>query len=155
MKRLAVITLALLVSGCSGLPSFLSPSGGVSVTPIGTNVAREVEQKIVAQEETTSAGRDIIQTETLKEIETKSVESIQVNKTNIPPWILLLLLAGWLLPTPQAMGMALFNLLSGPFSRRGQSQSEKYSGRATRGQSSDKAASRRSDDQPLVGDFLR
>jgi len=155
MKRLAAITLALLVSGCSGLPSLLSPSGGVSVTPIGTNVAREVEQKIVAQEETTSAGRDIIQTETLKEIETKSVESIQVNKTNIPPWILLLLLAGWLLPTPQAMGMALFNLLSGPFSRRGQSRSEKYSSRATRGQSFDEAASRRSDDPPLVGDFLR
>ena len=154
-KRVALICLPLLLGACSALPSFLSPFGGVSVTPIGTNVAREVEQKVVAQETTTSAGRDIIQTETVKEIETKSVESIQVNKTNIPPWILLLLLAGWLLPTPQSMGLALFNLLRAPFARRDQYQNEKYSDRATRGQSSGEAASRRSDDPPLVGDFLR
>jgi len=150
MRYLALI---LLLSGCGSLP-FLK-SGGVSVTPIGTQVAKEATQQVVAQQERTTAGRDVIQTETLKEIETKSVESIQVNKTNIPPWILLLLLAGWLLPTPQSMGLALFNLLSGLFSRRGQSQSEKYSGRATRGQSYGEAASRRSDDPPLVGDFLR
>lgn len=150
MRYLALI---LLLSGCSSLP-FLKP-GGVSVTPIGTQIAKEATQQVVASQERTTAGRDVIQTETLKEIETQSVESIQVNKTNIPPWILLLLLAGWLLPTPQSMGLALFNLLRAPFSRRDQSRSEKYSDRATRGQSYDEAALRRSDDPPLVGDFLR
>lgn len=150
MRYLALI---LLLSGCSSLP-FLKP-GGVSVTPIGTQIAKEATQQVVASQERTTAGRDVIQTETLKEIETQSVESIQVNKTNIPPWILLLLLAGWLLPTPQSMGMALFNLLRAPFSRRDQSQNGKYSDRATRGQSSGEAALRRSDDPPLVGDFLR
>jgi len=150
MRYLALI---LLLSGCSSLP-FLKP-GGVSVTPIGTQIAKEATQQVVASQERTTAGRDVIQTETLKEIETKSVESIQVNKTNIPPWILLLLLAGWLLPTPQSMGMALFNLLRAPFLRRDQYQNERYSDRATRGQSYGEAASRRSDDPPLFGDRLR
>jgi len=151
MRYLALI---LLLSACSQSLPFLARGNGTNVAA-NTQLAQEAVQQVVNQQERTEAGRDVIQTETLKEIETKSVESIQVNKTNIPPWILLLLLAGWLLPTPQSMGLALFNLLSGPFSRRGQSQSEKYSGRATRGQSYGEAASRRSDDPPLVGDFLR
>jgi len=149
------LALILLLSGCStGLP-FMKLGGGGPNVAANTQVGKENVQQVVAQQERTTAGRDIIQTETVKEIETKSVESIQVNKTNIPPWILLLLLAGWLLPTPQSMGMALFNLLSAPFSRRDQYQNEKYSDRATRGQSSGEAALRRFDDPPLFGDRLR
>ena len=118
MKRLAAITLALLVSGCSGLPSLLSPSGGVSVTPIGTNVAREVEQKVVAQETTSTAGSDIVQTETIKEVELGPAESVTVNNQDIPVWIILVALLGWLLPTPTHMGLALWSAMTYPFKRK-------------------------------------
>lgn len=138
MRYLALI---LLLSACSPSLPFLARGNGTNVAA-NTQLAQEAVQQVVNQQERTEAGRDVIQTETLKEIETKSVENIQVNKTNIPPWILLLLLAGWLLPTPQSMGLALFSLLRAPFSRRDQSQNEKYSDRATRGQSCDEAASR-------------
>lgn len=118
MKRLAAIGLALCLSGCSSLPSFLMPSGGVSVTPIGTNVAREVEQKVVAQETTSTAGRDIIQTETIKEVELGPAESVTVNNQDIPVWIILVALLGWLLPTPTQMGSALWSAMMYPFKRK-------------------------------------
>lgn len=106
-----VICLPLLLGACSGLPSFLSPSGGVSVTPIGTNVAREVEQKVVAQETTSTAGRDIVQTETIKEVELGPAENVTVNNQDIPMWVILLAIIGWLLPTPTQMGLALWNAI--------------------------------------------
>jgi len=106
-----VICLPLLLGGCLGLPSFLSPSGGVSVTPIGTNVAREVEQKVVAQETTSTAGRDIVQTETIKEVELGPAENVTVNNQDIPMWVILLAIIGWLLPTPTQMGLALWNAI--------------------------------------------
>lgn len=115
-----VICLPLLLGGCLGLPSFLSPSGGVSVTPIGTNVAREVEQKVVAQETTSTAGRDIVQTETIKEVELGPAENVTVNNQDIPMWVILLAIIGWLLPTPTQMGLALWNailVLTMPLSR--------------------------------------
>lgn len=115
-----VICLPLLLGGCLGLPSFLSPSGGVSVTPIGTNVAREVEQKVVAQETTSTAGRDIVQTETIKEVELGPAENVTVNNQDVPMWVILLAIIGWLLPTPTQMGLALWNailVLTMPLSR--------------------------------------
>ena len=102
------------------MPSFLSPSGGVSVTPIGTNVAREVEQKVVAQETTSTAGRDIVRTETIKEVELGPAENVTVNNQDVPMWVILLAIIGWLLPTPTQMGLALWNailVLTMPLSR--------------------------------------
>lgn len=116
MKYLA-LTLSLFLMSCSGLPAFLSPSKGVSVTPIGTQIAKEATQQAVGQQNEQSAGRDLIVTETIKEVEAKTVEKVEVNKTNIPPWILLLLLLGWLLPTPQSMAMACANFLLSLFRR--------------------------------------
>ena len=115
-----VICLPLFLGGCLGLPSFLSPSGGVSVTPIGTNVAREVEQKVVAQETTSTAGRDIVRTETIKEVELGPAENVTVNNQDVPMWVILLAIIGWLLPTPTQMGLALWNailVLTMPLSR--------------------------------------
>ena len=106
-----VICLPLLLGGCLGLPSFLSPSGGVSVTPIGTNIAREVEQTAVKQETTTSAGRDVVQTETIKEVELGPAETVTVNNQDTPMWLILVALLGWLLPTPSQMGIAIWNAI--------------------------------------------
>ena len=111
MVRLSCIICISLLAGCSGLPSFLMPSSGVSVTPIGTNVAKEVEQKVVAQETTSTAGRDIVRTETIKEVELGPAETVTVNNQDIPVWIILVALLGWLLPTPTQMGLALWNAL--------------------------------------------
>ena len=109
-QRGQVIRLALLclfIAGCTPL-NLLSGGGGgngVSVTPIGTQIAKEATQQAVGQQNETTAGRDVIRTEVIKEVEAGQVDRVNISNQNIPPWVLLLLVLGWLLPTPQAIGI--------------------------------------------------
>lgn len=103
VKRLAL--LCLVLAGCTPLNLLSGGGSGVSVTPIGTQVAKEATQQAVGQQNETSAGRDIIQTEVIKEVEAEQVEKVNISNQNIPPWVLLLLILGWLLPTPTAIGI--------------------------------------------------
>ena len=115
------IVLALFLSGCGLNPlGLLGGSGGGPTVNSNAQVGKENKQAVVTfeQEETTSAGRDIITTEVLKEVETGPVESLDITNTNIPPWVLLVLLLGWVLPTPTQIGRALYNLVSAPFRRK-------------------------------------
>jgi hypothetical protein len=41
-----------------------------------------------------------------------------VNNQDIPPWVLLVALIGWLLPTPTQMGNAIGQFLMTPFRRK-------------------------------------
>ena len=111
------LLLALLLSSC-GLTSLL-PTGGTNVAA-NTQIGKENKQAVVTYEEeqTTSAGRDIITTEVLKEVEAGPVDTLKINNTNIPPWVLLVLLLGWVLPTPTQIGRAIYNLVSAPFKRK-------------------------------------
>jgi hypothetical protein len=43
---------------------------------------------------------------------------LTVNNQDIPPWVLLLALIGWLLPTPTQMGNAIGRALMYPFRRK-------------------------------------
>ena len=112
------LVLALLLSSC-GLTSLLPTGGGTNVAA-NTQIGKENKQAVVTyeEEETTSAGRDIITTEVLKEVEAGPVDTLKINNTNIPPWVLLVLLLGWVLPTPTQIGRAIYNLVSAPFRRK-------------------------------------
>ena len=112
------LILALLLSSC-GLTSLLPTGSGTNVAA-NTQIGKENKQAVVTyeQEETTSAGRDIITTEVLKEVEAGPVENLDITNTNIPPWVILVLLLGWVLPTPTQIGRALYNLVSAPFRRK-------------------------------------
>lgn len=115
------IVLALFLSGCGLNPlGLLGGSGGGPTVNSNAQVGKENKQAVVTfeQEETTSAGRDIITTEVLKEVEAGPVENLDITNTNIPPWVLLVLLLGWVLPTPTQIGRALYNLVSAPFRRK-------------------------------------
>jgi len=111
---------SLTLSGCglAGLP-FFSGGGGPTVNS-NAQIGKENRQAVATyeQETNTSAGRDVIQTETLKEVEAGPVEKLLINNENIPPWVMLLLILGWLLPTPTEMGRGLFQILTFPFRRR-------------------------------------
>jgi predicted DCC family thiol-disulfide oxidoreductase YuxK len=43
-------------------------------------------------------------------VKTESVEKVVINE--VPPWVILLLLVGWLLPTPQDIGNRIYLWLS-------------------------------------------
>jgi len=109
------LVLALLLSSC-GLTSFI-PSGGTNVAA-NTQLGKENKQAVVTNEEETNnnAGRDIV-TET-KEVEAGPVEKLMISNQNIPPWVIMLLLLGWLLPTPTQIGQSIANFVLALFRRK-------------------------------------
>jgi len=116
LKILGSLCLILSLSSC-GLTSlpFLGGGGGPTVNS-NAQIGKENTQQVVAQQTTQDAGRDII-TET-KEVEAKSIEDLTIKNTNIPVWVMVLLLLGWLLPTPTQMGQGIYTLLTLPFKNR-------------------------------------
>jgi len=117
VKTVAILLLVVgLLSGCNSLNplGFLS-SGGTNVaanTQIGkTNTqtvgtTKNTEQKIVVE---TLTG-EIEQSNDDNKVSTESVDNLTINE--IPPWVILLLVLGWMLPTPQEMGRGLLKIIT-------------------------------------------
>jgi hypothetical protein len=80
----------------------------------------------VEQTEEVTAGRDVIQTEVIKEVETGKVENLDIINTNIPPWVILLLILGWLLPTPTEIARGFINFVLRLFGRKDNPKYERY-----------------------------
>ena len=112
------LLLALFLSSC-GLSTLL-PLGGSDGPTVNSNaqIGAENRQAVMSVEQTeeVTAGRDVVTKKVLKEIETGMVEKLNIQ--NIPPWVLLLLLLGWLLPTPTEMGRSIFNFILLLFGRQ-------------------------------------
>lgn len=105
------LILIMLLSSCGALP--LGMLGGGPNVAANTQIGKENRQAAVSLEDRVEAGRDVIQ----KEVETGQVETLTVNNQNIPPWVLLVALIGWLLPTPTQMGNAIGKAIMAPFRR--------------------------------------
>ena len=112
------LVLVLFLSGC-GL-STLGLLGGSDGPTVNSNaqIGKENRQAVLSIEQTeeVTAGRDVITTEVLKEVETGMVEKLNIQ--NIPPWVMILLLLGWLLPTPTEMGRGMLNFVLLLFGRQ-------------------------------------
>ena len=100
---LLVFSGMLLMAGCSGSPLSLLTGGGPNVAAntqagktntqtIGTSTATG-DQKIVRPQ-----ARDIQQNQNNNRVQAEKVETVVVNE--IPAWVVLLLILGWLLPSP-------------------------------------------------------
>ena len=122
------LILVLFLSGC-GL-STLGLLGGSDGPTVNSNaqIGKENRQSVlsVEQSEEVSAGRDVVQTEIIKEVETGSVGSLDIINTNIPPWVMLLLILGWLLPTPTEIGRGIMNFILTLFGRKNNPKYERY-----------------------------
>ena len=122
------LLLCLLLSGC-GIMSLL-PFGGSSGPTVNSNaqIGAENRQAVMSVEQTeeVTAGRDVVQTEIIKEVETGSVGSLDIINTNIPPWVMLLLILGWLLPTPTEIGRGIMNFVLTLFGRKDNPKYERY-----------------------------
>ena len=112
MRLAASLALCAALAGCGALP--LGMLGGGPNVAANVQAGRENRQTAVGFEERIEAGRDVIQTE----METGQVETLTVNNQDIPPWVLLVALIGWLLPTPTQMGEAIGRALMAPFRRK-------------------------------------
>ena len=104
------LVLCLFLSGC-GLNSLgLLGGGGGPTVNSNAQVGKENKQAVVTYEEetSTSAGRDVITT----------VDKLTISNQNIPPWVMLLLILGWLLPTPTEIGRSIANFILALFNRK-------------------------------------
>ena len=114
------LLLVLFLSSC-GLSTLL-PLGGSGGPTVNSNaqIGKENKQAVVTYEEetVTSAGRDVITTEVIKEVEAGPVEKLLISNQNIPPWVMLLLILGWLLPTPTEIGRGIINFILALFGRK-------------------------------------
>jgi hypothetical protein len=114
------LVLFLFLSGCglSGLP-FFSGGGGPTVNS-NAQIGKENRQSAISveQKEEVTAGRDVVQTEIIKEVETGKVENLDITNTNIPPWVILLLILGWLLPTPTEIARSITDFILRLFGRK-------------------------------------
>ena len=98
------LVVFLFLSSCSGLPLGLLTGGG------GTNAAANVQagktnnQTVGMSEQTSQEIKvetvqgTIQQSKDSNSVRTERVENLTINQ--IPVWVILLLLLGWLLPTP-------------------------------------------------------
>ena len=122
------LIFVLFLSGC-GLSTLL-PLGGSGGPTVNSNaqVGKENRQSVFSaeQSEEVTAGRDVIQTETIKEVETGRVENLDIINTNIPPWVMLLLILGWLLPTPTEIARGFINFVLTLFGRKDNPKYERY-----------------------------
>jgi len=100
----------LLMAGCSNPLDLLSggtnvaanvQAGKTNTQTLGTT--NNTEQSIVRPQ-----ARDIRQSSDTNKVTADRVETVVVNET--PPWVILLLILGWLLPSPGEMGRSLVNI---------------------------------------------
>ena len=116
------LVLALFLSGCGLNPlGLLGGSGGPTVNS-NAQIGKENRQSVLSVENKTSAGRDVI----TKEVETGKVENLDIINTNIPPWVMLLLILGWLLPTPTEIARGFMNFVLRLFGRKDNPKYDRY-----------------------------
>jgi len=92
--RVLLLVALLTLSGCGG-PLSLLTGGGPNVAA-NVQAGKENTQQAVAVQQKTEAGRDIIQK--TSPVEAQNIEEVNIQQT--PMWILVLLILGWLLPSP-------------------------------------------------------
>ena len=117
------LVLFLFLSGCglSTLSGLMSGGGG-SGTNVNSNaqIGKENRQTGVSFEEetNTNAGRDIITKVEENPLRMGAVEDLLIKNQNIPPWVMLLIILGWLLPTPTEIFRSVRDFFLDLFGRR-------------------------------------
>jgi hypothetical protein len=108
MKYLTIIAFCgiFFLQGCTALGLAKAVLPGKSGTNVNANaqVGKENTQQVVGQQDNTKIEGEnvnVSQKENDSSINTSKVDSLIQNNTNVPMWYLLLLVLGWLLPSPQ------------------------------------------------------
>ena len=101
----------LLMVGCSG-PLDLLTGGGVN-TAANTQVGKTNTQTVGTTQNTDQTivrpqARDIKQSSDTNKVSSGTIDTVVVNE--IPVWVILLLIVGWLLPSPGEMGRSLISI---------------------------------------------
>jgi len=107
------LVLTLTLSSCSPNPLSLLAGGGPKVAAniqagktnsqtVGTtnNVEQKVDKPIIS--------RDLVQSSDTTKVKADKVDTVKVSNTE--PWVILMLILGWLLPSPNEIGRWILSL---------------------------------------------
>ena len=104
MKVLLLVAL-LALAGCSkGQLSFLT-GGGPNVAA-NVQAGKENTQQVVANQVKTEAGRDVVQQ--TSPVVAENIKEVTIQQT--PMWMLVLLVLGWLMPSPNEIARSIRGL---------------------------------------------
>jgi len=92
--HLLILVALLALTACGG-PLSLLTGGGPNVAA-NVQAGKENTQQLVGNQINTEAGRDIVQQ--TSPITSDNIEEVTIQQT--PLWMMLLLILGWLLPSP-------------------------------------------------------
>ena len=108
------MTAMLTTASCSGINPLSALTGGTNVAA-NTQVGRTNTQTVGTTNNTDAGIRTEGSVETINQaiasdnkVATERVDNLTINE--IPPWVILLLILGWLLPTPSQIGESILNL---------------------------------------------
>ena len=106
MRLAVLIALTLFLGGCLNPLSLLGGGGG-------PNVAANVQAGAENNQTGAQVG-DIIKAETVNTGVTPSgsIEALNVTNEDIPMWVVLLLILGWVLPSPQEIWRGLLKTIT-------------------------------------------
>ena len=111
MNKLLTILLICGIIGLQGCSALKLLRGGSGVNA-NAQVGKENTQQVVGQQDNTKIEGEnvnVSQKENDSSINTSKVDSLVQNNTNVPMWYLLLLVLGWLLPSPQEIWAGFVN----------------------------------------------
>lgn len=90
-----ILASFLLLAGCGGGPLSFLTGGGPNVAA-NVQAGKENTQQAVVKQERIEAGRDVVQQ--TSPVVAENIKEVTIQQT--PLWILILLVLGWLLPSP-------------------------------------------------------
>lgn len=113
--------LCLLLAACGSLNPLSALTGSGTNVAANTQLGQENSQTVGVSNSTKFSlvrpqARDIEQSADTQKVKTDKVETINVTET--PPWIIILLIAGWLLPSPAEIGRGIRETISRSKGRR-------------------------------------
>jgi len=102
---------ASLVTGCGKGPLSLLTGGGPNVAA-NVQAGKENNQAVVSQTTRTEVkAGDNAEIKTISsKVATETIDKVTVNE--VPPWVILLLILGWLLPSPNEIARWITNLFT-------------------------------------------
>lgn len=93
--RVVSLALVFFLFGCGGGPLSLLTGGGPNVAS-NIQAGKENTQQVVANQVRTEAGRDVVQQNS--PVVAHEIKEVTIQQT--PIWMLVLLVFGWLMPSP-------------------------------------------------------
>lgn len=103
--KLVALTLILFLSACGGGPLSLLTGGGPNVAA-NVQAGKENTQQVVVNQTKTEAGRDVVQQSS--PVIADNIKEVTIQQT--PLWMLVLLVLGWLMPSPNEIARSIRGL---------------------------------------------